>query len=103
MSQIHTEKESCQVPVVCPTAAAPCVPLAFRVGIVGHRPNRLKQANLTSLASALHTVLAMIRDSVIEFSNRKPRVYDSCSPVLRAITPLAEGTDRLFAHQAISL
>src|SRR4051794_36154237 len=80
----------------------PRAPLAFRVGIVGHRPNRLAQADLPQLATVVRTVLATVKEEVNAI-RREGSWYDSAEPGLRAISPLAEGSDRLFAEQALDL
>ena len=79
--------------------------LAFRVGTVGHRPNRLKQADLAKLAQVLHDVLDFVRKTVLEFptQNGNAGLYTEEAPLMRAVSPLAEGSDRLFAEQALSL
>jgi hypothetical protein len=73
----------------------------FRVGVVGHRPNRLTAANLTMLSAQVGEVLALIRREVEAFAARHASLFSSDPPALRAVSPLAEGTDRLFAEQAL--
>jgi hypothetical protein len=87
----------------------PHAKVAFRVGIVGHRPNRLPKSptDLNLLRGVIRSVLESIQREVSEFANAdraKPAsLYDHDPPVLRAISPLAEGTDRIFAEEAIDL
>ena len=83
--------------------------LAFRVGIVGHRPDRLPkdQSTLDALQRLLRCVLEVVQAEVSAFAstnraNARP-VYSSDRPILRAISPLAEGSDRMFAEEAIDL
>ena len=45
----------------------PCAPLAFRVGVVGHRPNRLDKANLDQLAKLISTILSTVKDETLAF------------------------------------
>jgi hypothetical protein len=47
-------------PVVAPLRA----PLAFRVGVVGHRPDRLRNADLVALRNQIHGVLTIIKEVV---------------------------------------
>lgn len=82
---------------------SPRVPLAFRVGIVGHRPNRLQRAELDRLGNVIRDVLVIVRDEVEGARGRMPGVFSEAPPVLRAVSALAEGTDRLFAEQALEL
>lgn len=79
----------------------PKVRLTFRVGVVGHRPNRLKRENIPSLTQRLGEVLSSIKRSVLDFSAKNPGLFSDESPSLRAISPLAEGTDRYFAREAL--
>ena len=76
---------------------------AFRVGVVGHRPNRLKQADLPALQSLLRNVLELVQSSVVKFCGCNESLFTRESPILRAVSPLAEGTDRILAEQAMTL
>lgn len=78
-------------------------PLAFRVGIVGHRPNRLKNADLEKLGAVIREILEVVESSVHEVAEKHRPDFTPDAPVLRAFSPLAEGTDRLFAEQALAL
>jgi hypothetical protein len=64
--------------------------LAIHVGIVGHRPNRLPrdEAGLQALRGNIRTILVA--------AAAKPAL-------LRAVTSLAEGADRIFAEEALAL
>jgi hypothetical protein len=81
--------------------------LAFRVGIVGHRPNRLpKEADkLNALRSMLRMVLNEVQAEVRSHAGLSPEQtqFSDAPAVLRAISPLAEGSDRMFAEQALDL
>jgi hypothetical protein len=81
--------------------------IAFRVGIVGHRPNRLPKdnENLDMLRQALREVLEEVKTEVSNYaaSPSTRALYSEAPYVLRAVSPLAEGTDRIFADQAIDL
>ncbi len=81
----------------------PLAPLAFRVGVVGHRPHRLAYAELHILEEVLSEVLSAVRDTVLRVAEQNPGLYAAHDPTLRAISPLAEGADRLFAEQALDL
>ncbi len=80
---------------------------AFRVGIVGHRPNRLPKdrETLDALRYTLRCVLEEIQTEVSRFvgSDEAKPLYSSEPLILRAISPLAEGSDRMFAEEAISV
>jgi hypothetical protein len=75
--------------------------LAFRIGVVGHRPNRLQNADLTKLREVLREILLLAKNEVETVMDSK--IFAGKEPVLRAISPLAEGVDRIFAHVGIEL
>lgn len=81
----------------------PRPPLAFQIGVVGHRPNRLVNANIDQLNQVFKTILSAIKNKALSFLRIHPDLNNSSNLVLRAISPLAEGIDRLFAEQAICL
>ncbi len=60
----------------------------FMIGVVGHRPEALKDADLTELR-------AQIRRVLLESKN--------LSPEIAVVSPVAEGADRLVAAESISL
>jgi len=68
---------------------------SFHVGIVGHRPPRLAGADPAALRRVLGELLRATADEVLRAAGP--------GEVLRltAISPLAEGADRLFAGAAI--
>ena len=79
----------------------PKVSLVFRIGIVGHRPNRLKHADQNVLAGRLNELIFAIQQEVVEYYAAQRTLYANIAPVIRASSPLAEGVDRIFAEQAI--
>ena len=85
----------------------PRAPIAFRVGIVGHRPNRLptEQHSLDALRSTLRHVLDQVRAEVLDFASTDDAntLYSGDQPILRAVSSLAEGSDRIFAEEALDL
>lgn len=91
--------ESTFIPLVHP----PCPRLAFRVGVVGHRPNRLPAADLALLRERFRRILQAVVEEVQAFGTAQRALFDGQAPLLRALSPLAEGTDRLFAEAALDL
>jgi hypothetical protein len=70
---------------------------------VGHRPHRLAQADLVKLATVIHNGMKAVKKEVHFMYEASKAFYTSVAPVVRAISPLAEGTDRIFAEQALGL
>jgi hypothetical protein len=79
---------------------APLPAIAFRVGVTGHRPNRLDKAILPELASQLSEIL----QTVAEVTRGCPRLREEAvPPQLRLISSLAEGADSMAAEAALKL
>lgn len=77
--------------------------LAFRVGVVGHRPDRLRVADLERLANVMREILLAVKEAVATFHAQQRKLFGDAPPVFRAVSPLAEGADRLFAQAALDL
>lgn len=80
--------------------------MAFRVGVVGHRPDRLPQdaASLDAIRARIAEVLATVAETVRDFHHGPDAAfYSREGPRLRANSPLAEGSDRMFAEEALRL
>jgi hypothetical protein len=79
--------------------------VAFRVGVVGHRPDRLPAGEdaLTPIRERIAEVLEAVSVAVADFAKSpERRLYDpDAAPLLIAISPLAEGADRIFAEEAL--
>ena len=90
-----------------PLVSPPRARLAFRVSIIGHQPDRLPSdpAGLEVLRGRMSAVLFAARRAVLAFQDddKDAGLYASDPPLLRAVTPLAEGADRLFAEAALGL
>ena len=88
-------------------SSPPRARLAFRVGVVGHRPDRLPtdEDGLAALRERISTVLEAARQAVATFQAQSPdaRFYAPEPPLMRAISPLADGSDRIFAEEAMGL
>ncbi len=80
--------------------------LTFRVGVVGHRPNRLPADGVrrAQLQTLLNDILGRVATAVEAFRRHAPEaaLYAAEAPTLRAVSSLAEGTDRLFADAALA-
>src|SRR4051794_28520871 len=79
--------------------------LVVRVGVTGHRPKALQEAgaNKAILQNTICTVLVRIRNEAYKIFKSNKDVYAGDRPILRLISPLAEGSDRLVAQIAQDL
>lgn len=78
--------------------------MAIRVGVTGHRLESLDAGfDETLLRAAIREVLARIRDTTAEILGESKDVYSPEPPLLRVISPLAEGADRFVAEEALEL
>lgn len=77
--------------------------LALRVGVTGHRPNKLHAADERQLRSQIRTALLFLKETTNELHRRAGSLYLPDSPVLRVISPLAEGSDRFVAEEGLAL
>jgi hypothetical protein len=79
------------------------VRVAIRVGVTGHRPNRLETADHGSLRRQIEEALKIIRGATQKAATNSESGYASTEALLRIISPLAEGADRLVADEGIKL
>jgi len=77
--------------------------LNFRIGFIGHRPNRLTNSDQLILSKAMALILANAKEEVSRIWQTDSRWYSGDTPVLQAVSSLAEGTDRMFAEEAMKL
>src|ERR1017187_8155575 len=76
--------------------------LAFRVGVTGHRD--LNAETCQALRPRVRARLEQIKHLAEQAAKESQGVYDDDAPaILRAISPLAEGADRIFAEEALEL
>jgi hypothetical protein len=84
-------------------ARPPRAPLAFRVGVIGHRPNKLPdKASQHALRSLIAHALTHISDAVQTCRiGPAAALYADAPPRLSVVTSLAEGADRLVADAGL--
>ncbi|HEY1880306.1 MAG TPA: DUF4231 domain-containing protein [Caulobacteraceae bacterium] len=79
--------------------------MAFRVGVVGHRPDRLPSSEeaLGQIRRRVAEVLERVAEAVTDCANSPDRRFyaPGLAPTLTAVSPLAEGADRIFAEEAL--
>lgn len=83
--------------------SAPESRLALRVGITGHRPNRLSSSDSDKLRGQVRQILTRLRQAADAVLHVAGDAFAPGPPLLRVITPLAEGADRLVAEEALAL
>jgi hypothetical protein len=87
-----------------PSDSVPARPrLALRLGVTGHRPNRLCDAQLVLLRAQVRAALTLVARLAQDVQAQPASGYAQAPPILRVISPLAEGADRLVAHEALAL
>jgi hypothetical protein len=81
----------------------PAAQLVLRIGVTGHRPNRLAEADETLLRTKIREVLELLRDSVQDVLAALGAAYVLGPPIVRLISALAEGADRIVAQEALDM
>ena len=75
--------------------------LVVQIGVTGHRPNRLSPDVAASLPGQCEQVLQAI--SALASRLHDPLLHSPQPPLLRILSPLAEGADRIVAHAGLAL
>jgi hypothetical protein len=75
--------------------------LVVQIGVTGHRPNRLSPDVAASLPGQCEQVLRAIAALASRLHN--PLLHSPQPPLLRILSPLAEGADRIVAHAGLAL
>jgi hypothetical protein len=78
--------------------ALPRPRLTVRTGVTGHRPERIDDPE--QLRASIRHVLRLVVDTAGEIQRKHGEGYASDPPLLRIVSPLAEGADRLVAREA---
>lgn len=74
--------------------------LTLRIGVTGHRPNRLDATAQTRVDEAAREVLDSLSETTSEVQKADADVLAQEAPELRLVTALAEGTDTILACAA---
>jgi hypothetical protein len=79
--------------------------LALRVGVSGHRINRLLAADCDVEATRMRVreALTEIKRAALEARDWYPGVYNLDDALFRVISPLAEGADQIVADEGVRL
>ena len=73
--------------------------LTIRIGVTGHRPAKLARGD--KLEHAVRTTLARLMDRLRAIRLAHPEIYAADEQVLRIVSPLAEGADRVVARAGL--
>ncbi len=84
-------------------SSPPSPRLVLHVGVTGHRPSGLQGGDDDILRSKIREVLSLIAGDVEKVYKASPGIFSSLPPILRLISPLAEGADRIVAEEALGL
>ena len=76
--------------------------LALSIGVIGHRPNRLREAILGQVAEDIATVLDALKAETSAARLRYQNIFAAEEPQLTIISALAEGADRMVADAGLS-
>ena len=96
--------EAAAVPLPEHGSAGPPRPkLVLRVGVSGHRPNHLEEADIGVLRRRVHDVLELIHRALKDARGDAGAVYAEGEGTVRVISSVAEGADRLVATEALAL
>jgi hypothetical protein len=77
--------------------------LTVRVGVTGHRLHKLTQADEPLLRTKIREVLEHVRQIAQEVLAVPDSPYAPGPAILRVISPLTEGADRIAAQEAVVL
>ena len=83
-------------------SAPPRPRLAIRIGVTGHRPDKLSRADLDVLRERISQVIEQVRQVALEAAADRSTGYLEEKPILRVVSALAEGSDRLVAEVALA-
>jgi hypothetical protein len=76
--------------------------VTLRVGVTGHRPNRLPPGSHDALADSIGRLLGELSTAASQAQARNPALFAGEPPLLRLMSSLAEGADRIAAHAALT-
>ena len=70
--------------------------MALQIGIAGHRSNKLDPESRMAVDHALRTLYAMIGEAIAKIAlETQDRIYSTAAPLIRIVSALAEGADRI--------
>lgn len=76
--------------------------LVVRIGVTGHRPNRLASLDQALARTSFGRAFAAVRDAAERARLEHPSAYADAPVAVRVMSSLAEGADRLAAEVALA-
>jgi hypothetical protein len=73
------------------------------IGVTGHRLNKLRAADIDLLRVQISATLQFIKNVASNLLSETAARFSSEPPVLRVISPIAEGSDRFVAEEGLAL
>ena len=83
--------------------APPRVPFVLSVGVTGHRAEVLPDGSLPELRTRIGEILRLIADAGHALYARERACFSDQPPVLRFVSPIADGADQIAAEVALEL
>ena len=85
------------------TPGPPRLPFVLSVGVTGHRAEALPADGLATLRERIRGLLSLIGDAARELWSEERATFAEGGPVLRFVTPIADGADQIAAEVALEL
>lgn len=83
------------------SAHPPKARFALNVAVVGHRPNRLPEHGRDAMTRRVGEALEQLAAAARDAFTRHAELYAATPAVVRLVSPLAEGADRIAAEAAL--
>jgi hypothetical protein len=85
------------------TAGPPRLPFVLSVGVTGHRAEALPADGLATLRERIGAVLTLMGETARSLYESERDTFADSAPVLRFVTPIADGADQIAAEVALEL
>jgi hypothetical protein len=86
-----------------PVKGPPRLPFVLSVGVTGHRAEVLPEGSLEALRSRIGGVLKLIAEAGVDLAKHESGCFAPGPPLLRFVSPIADGADQIAAEVALEL
>ena len=83
--------------------APPRPPFVLSVGVTGHRAEVLPADSIPALRARIRELLALITEAAAALKERAGDIFAEGEPLLRLVSPVADGADQITAEAALEL